>query len=66
MKHDSSSVLDRLSHLVQTIIWSTPVEDPHAKQRQQGRIVNLPPVDHTKPFSPVDHMGPQPIIKEKV
>ena len=57
---------DRLSHLVQTIVWSTPVEDPHAKQQQQGRIVNLPPVDHMKPFGPVDHMGPQPIIKEKV
>ena len=23
-------------------------------------------VDHTKPFSPTDHMGPQPIIEEKV
>ena len=66
MKRNSSSMSDCLSHLVQTIVWSTPVEDPHAKQQQQGRIVNLPPVNHTKPFGPVDHMGPQPIIKEKV
>ena len=57
---------DRLSHLVKTIIWSLPVEDPHPKKRQQRRIVDLRLVDHMKPFGPVDHMGPQPIIKEQV
>ena len=57
-KCDSSPVSDCLSHLMEMIVWSTPVEDPHVKQRQQGRIVNLPPIDHTKPFGPVDHMSP--------
>ena len=57
---------DRLSCLVKMIIWSTPVEDPHMKQGQQGRIVDLPSVDHTKPFGPTDHMGPQLIIEEEV
>ena len=65
-KHDSSPVLDHLSHLVKTIIGSLPVKDPHPKQGQQRRIINLPPVDHTKPFSPVNHMGPKVIIKEQI
>ena len=55
---------DRLRGLVETIIWSLPVEDPYAQQRQQRQIVDLLPVDHTQPFGPTDHMGPQPIIKE--
>ena len=57
---------DRLSHLVKTIIWSLPVEDPHPKKRQQRRIVDLPLVDHTKPLGAPDHMGPQPIVKEEI
>ena len=55
---------NHLCRLVKMIIWSTPIEDPHMKQRQQGRIVNHLLVDHTKPLGPTDHMGPQPIIKE--
>ena len=65
-KCDSGSVPDRLSHLVQTIIWSTPVENPHAKQQQQRWIIDLPLIDHMKPFGPADHMGPQPIVEEEV
>ena len=34
--------------------------------RNQRRIVNLPSVDHMKPFGPTDHMGPEPIIEAKV
>ena len=55
---------DRLSGLVKTIVRSLPIEDPHAQQRQQRGIVNLRPVYDTEPFSPSNHMGPQPIIKE--
>ena len=66
MKHDSGPMPDHLSCLVKMIIWSTPVKDPHMKQRQQRRIVDLPPVNHMKPFSPADHMGPQSIVKEEV
>ena len=48
------------------IVRSLPIEDPHAQQRQQQSIVDLRPVDHTEPFSPSDHMGPQSIIKIQV
>ena len=57
---------DRLGCLVKTVVGSFPIEDPHAQQRQQRSIVDLRPVDHTEPFSPPDHMGPQPIVKEQV
>ena len=57
---------DRLGCLVQTIVGSLPIEDPHAQQRQQGSVVNLRPINHPEPFSPSDHMGPQPIIKIQV
>ena len=55
---------DRLSGLVEMIVGSFPIEDPHVQQRQQQGVVNLRPVYYTEPFSPSDHMGPQPIIKE--
>ena len=57
---------DRLRSLMETIIQSLPVEDPHAQQQQQRQIIDLRPIDHTQPFGPTDHMGPQPIIKEQV
>ena len=57
---------DCLSCLVKMVVGSFPIEDPHAQQRQQRSIVDFHPVDHTKPFSPLDHMSPQPIIKEQV
>ena len=48
------------------IVGSLPIEDPHAQQQQQRSVINLRPIDHTKPFGPTDHMGPQSIIKEQV
>ena len=57
---------DRLSGLVKTIVRSLPIEDPHAQQQQQQSILNLCSIDHTEPFSPSDHMGPQPIVKVQV
>ena len=57
---------DRLRCLVKMIVGSLPVKDPHAQQRQQRSIINLRLVDHTEPFGPWDHMGPQPIIEVKV
>ena len=58
MKRDGGTMPDRLCGLVETIVGSLPVEDPHAQQRQQGQIVNLHPVNYTEPFSPSDHVGP--------
>ena len=63
---NDSTMPDHLHSLVKMIVGSLPVEDPHAQQQQQGRIVDLRSIDHTEPFSPVDHVGPQPIIKEQV
>ena len=57
---------DHLRGLVEMIVGSLPVKDPHAQQRQQRQIVNLRLIDHTEPLSPMDHVGPQPIIKEQV
>ena len=57
---------NRLGCLVKTVVRSLPIEDPHTQQRQQRGVVNLRPIDHAEPFSPTDHMGPQPIIKEQV
>ena len=57
---------DHLGSLVKTIVGSLPVKDPHTKQQQQRQVINLLPVNYTQPFSPVDHMGPQLIIKEQV
>ena len=54
---------DHLSGLVETIVRSLPIKDPHAQQQQQQSVINLCPIDHTKPFGPVDHMGPQPIVE---
>ena len=57
---------DHLSCLVKTIVGSFPIEDPHTQQRQQWSILDLCSINHTEPFSPSDHMGPQPIIKIQV
>ena len=57
---------DRLGSLMETIVGSLPVEDPHVQKRQQRWIIDLCSVDYTKPLSPTDHMGPQPIIEEQV
>ena len=65
-KHDGSIMSDCLGSLVETIIWSLPVEDPHAQQQQQRWIFDLCLINHMKPLGPTDHMGPQPIIKEQV
>ena len=54
---------DHLCCLVQTIVGSLPVKDPHVQQRQQRRVINLRLINHTEPFSPSDHMGPQLIVK---
>ena len=57
---------DRLCHLVETIVGSFPIKDPHPKKRQQGQIVDLGPINHSKPFCSMDHVCPQPVIKEQV
>ena len=57
---------DRLCGLVEAIVRSLPIEDPHAQKRQQRQIVDLCTVDHMKPLCPADHIGPQPIIKVQV
>ena len=57
---------DCLRCLVKTIAGSFPIEDPHVQQRQQRSVVYLRPINLSEPFSPSDHMGPQPIVKIQV
>ena len=57
---------DRLGCLVKTIVGSLPIEDPHTQEGQQRSILDLCPINYMEPFSPSDHVGPQPIVKEKV
>ena len=49
---------DCLSRLVKTIVGSFPVKNPHPEKRQQGWIIDLRTVDHTKPFGSSDHVCP--------
>ena len=39
------------------IVGTHPVENPHAKQAEQDRIVDLSPIDLPKPFHPTDTGG---------
>ena len=55
-----------VSHLMETIVRSFPIKDPHPEQGQQGRIVNLHTIHHSEPFRPLDHVCPQLVIKEEV
>ena len=57
---------DCLRGLVKMVVRSLPIEDPHVQQRQQRSVIYLHPIDHSEPFSPSDHMGPQPIVKVQV
>ena len=57
---------DHLRGLVEAIVRSLPIKDPHAQKRQQQQIVDLCTVNHMKLLRPVDHIGPQPIIKVQV
>ena len=59
-------MLDCLSCLVKTIVGSLPIWNPHSEKRQERWIVDLRPIHNLKPFSPADHMCPQPIIEEEV
>ena len=65
-KRDGGTMPDHLSGLVQTIIWSLPIEDPHTQQRQQRGVIDLRPINHTEPFSPSNHVRPQLVIKVQV
>ena len=64
MEHHSSSVPDHLGCLMEMIVGSFPVKDPHLEQRQEGQIIDLHPIHLLKPFSSSDHMGPELIIEE--
>ena len=63
MEMHGSGVSDCLIHLVKTIIGTGPVQDPHLEQAKENRIINMSPIDHSKPFSSPDHIGPKLIIE---
>ena len=59
-------MLNGLHHLVHAIIGTGPVQDPHAEQAEENQIINISLIYLSKPFHPLDHIGLQSIIKEKV
>ena len=66
MKFNGSSVPDRLSRLMKTIVGSLPIKDPHSEKRKKRRIVDLRTINHSEPFSPLDHVRPQAVVKEEI
>ena len=62
----SGRVLYGLGSLMKMVIRSLPIKDPHLKERQESWIINLGLVHLLEPFSPLDHMGPEPIVEEEV
>ena len=66
MEGHSGPESNSLGCLMKSIVGSLPVEDPHPNQRQEGRIVDLGPIHLMKPLCPSDHVGPKPIVKEKI
>ena len=62
----SCRMLNRLGRLVETIIGTGPVQDPHPEQAKENWIIDVSPIHLLKPFHPSDHIGPEPIVKEEV
>ena len=62
----SGQVSNGLGHLVKTVVGTGPVQDPHMEQTEENWIVDASPIYHSKPFHPLDHVGPETIIKVKV
>ena len=61
-----SRVLNGLCSLVQPVIRTSPVEDPHPEQVEKDRIVDTSLIHLLEPFCPSDHVGPKMIIKVEV
>ena len=59
-------VADHLGCLMEMIIWSSPVQDPHPEQTKENWIIDSGLVHLSKPFGSSDHVGPKPIIKEEI
>ena len=59
-------VSNGLSCLVHTIVLACLVEDPHMEQVDQDRIIDPGPINPLKPFSSLDHICPEPIVKEEI
>ena len=57
---------DGLGCLVKTIVRASPVQDPHTEQAKEDQIVDASPIHLLEPFSSLDHVGPETIIKEQV
>ena len=65
-KLHSCRVLDGLHCLVYAIIRTSLVKDPHAEQTEQDQIIDFGSINLMKPFHPLDHVCPEPIVEEEV
>ena len=51
---------------MKVIVGTSPVEDSHMEQVQENQIVDTSPIYSSKPFNPLDHVGPKLIVEEEV
>ena len=54
------------SCLVQAVIWSLPVEDPHLEKVEQHVIGHYPSIHHKKILVHSNHVGPKEIIMMQI
>ena len=66
MEVHSHRVLNHLGHLVKTIIGASPIQDPHLEQVKKDWIIDVSLIHPSKPFHPLDHIGPEPIVEEEI
>ena len=62
----SSQVLDGLGHLVDPLVQTSPIQDPHPEQVEEDWIIDMSLINLSEPFGPLDHVGPKTIVKEEV
>ena len=66
MKVHGGGVLNGLCRLVYLLVRAGPVQDSHLEQAKEDQIVDVTPIDLSKPLGPSDHVCPEPIIKKEV
>ena len=66
MELHGGRVLNGLGRLMKMIVGTSPVQDPHTEQAEEDQIVDTSPINSSKPFCPLDHIGPKLVVEEQV
>ena len=48
------------------VVGTSPVQDPHLEQVRKNQVIDLSPINASKPLRSSDHVCPQSVIKEEV